>query len=133
MGRVGSYRDVQKYETGTVITTINLGVKRGENKYNNFFIKFFDKEGVNYSEFFGKIAEGEYIQVQGSLNVSEWVPEGANPETDKKRKIDIIGYDATQVTYNQQLQEWQYTKNYITADGRTPLGVYRDAEEVPFG
>lgn len=40
LGRVGKYKECKCFETGGMLTTINLSVKQGE-KWNNFFIDFF--------------------------------------------------------------------------------------------
>ena len=104
MGRVGKYKDTQCYDSGTVVTTVNLGVKRGESKYNNFFIKFFDTETCGFADWIANnLAEGDYIQVIGKLQVNEY-------EVDNKPKssIQVVGYEIYKVFYNDQTEDWVY-------------------------
>lgn len=39
LGRVGKYKECKCFETGGMLTTINLSVKQGE-KWNNFLLIF---------------------------------------------------------------------------------------------
>lgn len=127
MGRVGSYIDTQYYDSGTVVTTVNLGVKRGENKYNNFFIKFFDTEMCRISDFIKCfVKEGDYIQVEGKLQVNEYEVEGSDK---KKSSISVIGYGIKKVYYNAQIEEWCYSN-----DTHSSVNSYeKQIEEIPFG
>lgn len=106
LGRVG-WKDFKYTENGNAIATINLGVKRGQDNWNNFFIKFFNtKMKMTAEEIAEFVKEGDYIQVTGRLVESKFKPQGSDKEVSK---IEIIGSSYKFVQFNEELQEFEFS------------------------
>lgn len=114
LGRVGKYKECKCFETGGMLTTINLSVKQGE-KWNNFFVDFFNTKTRSLAEEAGdNLKEGDYIQIKGRLVENKYTPkylegrvdENGNPLT--VSQIKIIAFDYKNVKYSEEFEEWQY-------------------------
>lgn len=114
LGRVGKYKECKAFETGGVLTTINIGVKTGE-KWNNFFVDFFNTKARPLAEEVCTGAnENDYIQIKGRLTENKYTPnhlkgkvdESGNPLTVSQTKI--VAFDFKKVQYNEELEEWEY-------------------------
>lgn len=114
LGRVGKYKECKCFETGGMLTTINLSVKTGE-KWNNFFVDFFNTKIRSLAEETGdNLKEGDYIQIKGRLVENKYTPkylegrvdENGNPLT--VSQIKIIAFDYKNVKYSEEFEEWQY-------------------------
>lgn len=103
IGRVGHLDTVFK-DSGTVITTISLGVKNVKGEYDNFFIKFFNtKKSEVAVKIADEIAEGDYIQAGGILSVSKFRPTGTEKDV---YRTELIGFDYKKVTFDKGLKAW---------------------------
>ena len=114
LGRVG-WKDFKYTENGTAIATINLGVKRGQDKWNNFFIKFFNTKMKTIAEEIAELVkEGDYIQVTGKLVETKFIPKGWENQFDENgnqktvSKIEIITQSYRKVYYNEETEEFDY-------------------------
>lgn len=114
LGRVG-WKEFKYTENGTAIATINLGVKRGQDKWSNFFIKFFNTKMKTVAEEIAELVkEGEYIQITGRLVETNFVPKGWENQLDEKgnqktvSKIEIIGQSYRKVYYNEETEEFDF-------------------------
>lgn len=115
LGRVGSYKDIKCLENGTIITTINIGVKRGQDKWNNFFVKFFNTKTKNTADEVAELVnEGDYIQITGRLIESNFIPKGWENQLDENgrqrtvSKIEVVGNSYKKVYFNKESEEFEY-------------------------
>ena len=115
LGRVSKFKEMKYFETGGAVCTIGLGVKRGEDKWNNFYIDFFNSSNRNLAEEVGEnIKEGDYIQIKGRLIENRYTPKELEGKLDEqgrqitKSQIKITAYDFKRVKYNEELEEFEY-------------------------
>lgn len=115
LGRVGSYKDIKYLDNETAITTINIGVKRGQDKWNNFFVKFFNTKTKNIAyEVAELVNEGDYIQITGRLIESNFIPKDWENQVDKNgrqktvSKIEVVGNSYKKVYFNEESEEFEY-------------------------
>lgn len=113
LGRVGKYKECKCFETGGMLTTINIGVKTGE-KWNNFFIDFFNTKTRELATDVGdNVKEGDLIQIKGRLVENKYTPKYLEGQTDENgnpltvSQIKIVGFDYKRVRYNEELEEWE--------------------------
>ena len=114
LGRV-SWKDIKYTDNGNVITTINMGVKRNQEKWDNFFIKFFNTKLKNTAEEVAELVkEGEYIQITGRLIESSFIPKGWENTVDENgnqrtvSKTEIVGKSYKKVFFNEETEEFEY-------------------------
>ncbi len=114
LGRVGKYKECKCFETGGMLTTINLSVKQGE-KWNNFFIDFFNTKTRPLADEAGdNLKEGDYIQIKGRLTENKYTPKYLEGRVDENgnsltvSQIKIIAFDYKNVKYSEEFEEWQY-------------------------
>ena len=98
LGRVGWKDDIKFFENGACKQTIQLGVKRSQEKYHNFFISFFNTPTKPTAEEVCNIIKvGDYIQVTGKIVENVFVPEGMEGQKDKNgnqknvSQINLVG------------------------------------------
>ena len=75
----------RRNENGTCKQVIQLGVKRGQDKYHNFFISFFNTPTKQTAEEVCNIVKvGDYIQVTGKIVENVFIPAGMEGQKDDK-------------------------------------------------
>lgn len=98
LGRVG-WIDMRYSEKGTGVTTINLGVKKTKDSWNNFFIKFFNTQKNDLADkVMNTIREGDYVSIVGKVSESKFKPQGSEKEVSK---IELIGWKCERVVYDE--------------------------------
>lgn len=114
LGRIG-WKNIKYHDSGAVSTTISLGVKRGQDKWNNFFIKFFNSKQKNTAEILYETAkEGDYVQITGRLQETKYIPDGwEGRQDDKGNQItksnnEIVGYSFKKCIWNDETEEFEY-------------------------
>lgn len=104
LGRVG-YIDMKYTESGVGITTINLGVKRNKEIWENIFIKFIDTQKFKHAEnAMNKIQKGDYIRVIGTITDASFTPKDSDKEI---YKIELIAWKFDKVEYNEMIQDYE--------------------------
>lgn len=103
VGRVG-WLETKYTDNGTCITTINLGVKKNKDTYENFFIKFLSgvEAKVKTAEIIAdKVKKGDYIRVTGSLSINKFVPKNS---TDGKEieQVSLLGWGFKPVRFDEE-------------------------------
>jgi single-stranded DNA-binding protein len=97
-GRVGKCNELKYYKDDFAICTINLGVKKSYDQYNNFFVKFFDTEESKTAQKVNEeVTEGDYIQIMGTAQVNRYKPKGMDKEVSQ---IEIVANSFCKVHYN---------------------------------
>lgn len=103
LGRVG-WIDMKYSEKGVGVTTINLGVKKNKESWNNFFIKFFNTQKNELADkVMNTIREGDYVSVVGKISESKFTPQGAEKEISK---IELVGWKCERVEYDELRSEY---------------------------
>lgn len=98
LGRVG-WIDIKFSEKGTGVTTINLGVKKNKESWNNFFIKFFNTQKNELADkVMNTIREGDYVSIVGKISNSKFTPQGSEKEVSK---IELVGWKCERVEYDE--------------------------------
>ncbi len=96
VGRVG-WVDCKYTESGATITKITLGCntgrkdKDGKPIYNNYFITFIcgaEAQNRTAEEIADNVKKGNYIRVQGNLNIDKFIPKNSTKEVEN---ISLIG------------------------------------------
>lgn len=101
-GRVCWKSELKNTMKGKKLIIINIGEKIGENKYNNFFITFFDNENSNNATVVEKnINVNNYIQVDGYLSSFKKADE------EKKTHLQLVGKGYTKFNYNTGTNCWE--------------------------
>lgn len=103
VGRVG-WLETKYNDNGTCITTINLGVKKNKDTYENFFIRFLSgaEAKTKTAELLAEnVKKGDYIRVGGSLTVDKFVPKNS---TDGKaiEKLALLGWGYKPVKWDEE-------------------------------
>lgn len=113
-GRVSKYKEMKYFETGGAVCTIGLGVKKNEEKWNNFFVDFFNNSNRNLAEEVGEnVKEGDYITIKGRLNENRFTPKELEGKLDEKgnqitkSQIKVIAYDWNRVKWNDELEGYE--------------------------
>lgn len=105
IGRIG-WMDMIYLDSGTAVTTINLGVKKDKNTYENFFIKFINSANSK-NRTAEKLAEnhktGDYIRVKGSLSIDKFTPKNADKEIEK---ISLLGWGFKPVVFDEETKKF---------------------------
>lgn len=116
LGRVSKYKEIKVFETGGMVCTIGLGVRRGE-KWQNFFVDFFNTQKANMADIVGdQVKEGDYIQIRGYLNENRFTPKSMEGQVDKDGKpltvsqVKITGTSFKRVQFNDELNEFEYVE-----------------------
>lgn len=100
VGRVG-WLECSCTENGTIITKINLGVKKNRDTYQNFFITFLNKcdsKRPVAEKIADECRKGDYIRVKGSLNVDKFTPKNSDKEVEK---ISLTGWAYNLVEFDE--------------------------------
>lgn len=97
LGRVG-HIDIDYRETGTVVTTISLGLKNSKGEYENFYITFLNtKKLATAEQLADEVKEGDYIRVNGSLTMNKYTPQGSDKP---KFSLRLMGWGYKKVQWN---------------------------------
>lgn len=118
LGRLGKYKEMKYFETtGGCVCTINIGVKTGE-KWNNFFVDFFNTKTRNLAEEVGEdYKENDWVQIKGRLIENKYTPKHLEGQVDSNgnpltvSQIKIVAFDIKRVRYNEETEEWEYVNN----------------------
>ena len=115
LGRVGWKDEIKFFENGTCKQVIQLGVKRGQDKYNNFFISFFNTPTKQTAEEVCNIVKvGDYIQVTGKIVENVFVPAGMEGQKDDKgnqktvSQTNLVGTSYKFVKWNDEDEEFEF-------------------------
>lgn len=99
LGRVGKI-EIEYKENGTVITTVNLGVKNRKKEYDNFYITFFNTKNKDTAELLAdQVKEGDYIRMTGELTVDKFTPKNSDKAVYKTK---LIGWGYKKVRWNDE-------------------------------
>ena len=99
LGRVGKI-EIEYKENGTVITTVNLGVKNRRKEYDNFYITFFNTKNKDTAELLAdQVKEGDYIRITGELTVDKFTPKNSDKAVYKTK---LIGWGYKKVRWNDE-------------------------------
>jgi single-stranded DNA-binding protein len=99
LGRVGKI-EIEYKENGTVITTVNLGVKNRKKEYDNFYITFFNTKNKDTAELLAdQVKEGDYIRITGELTVDKFTPKNSDKAVYKTK---LIGWGYKKVRWNDE-------------------------------
>ena len=112
VGRVG-WIDCKYTDAGAIITKITLGCNTGrkdrEGKYiyNNYFITFIcsaEAQNRTAEDIAENVKKGNYIRVQGNLNIDKFIPKNSAKEVEN---ISLIGRQCNFVKFD------EFEKRYI--------------------
>lgn len=104
LGRVG-WIDMKYTDKGVGITTVNLGVKKNKEEWNNIFVKFFDTQKFKGAEkAMNEIQKGDYIRVIGTIADASFTPKDSDKEI---YKIELIAWKFDKVEYNEMIQDYE--------------------------
>ena len=130
-GRIG-YIDMKWTDTGKPRTTINIGVKKNKDEYDNFFITFFNNKNRNLAEELAEdVKKGDYIRVSGSLNVNKF---------QGKETIQCTGWGYKHVEFDKEAKKFvdvdkeEETKQTPKEekDSEKPDEEYSDDDDIIF-
>ena len=117
LGRVGWKDEIKFFENGTCKQTIQLGVKKSQDKYHNFFISFFNTPMRQTAEEVCNIVKvGDYIQVTGKIDENVFVPAGMDGQKDEKgnqktvSQTNLIGTNYKFVQWNEEDEEFEFVE-----------------------
>ncbi len=98
LGRVG-WIDMKYSEKGVGVTSINLGVKKNKENWDNFFIKFFNTQKNELADkVMNSVRVGDYISVSGKLSESKFTPANSTKEVSQ---VGLVGWKFEKVMYDE--------------------------------
>ena len=99
LGRVGKI-DIEYKDSGSVITTLSLGVKNRKKEWDNFYITFFNTKNKDTAELLAdQVKEGDYIRINGELTVDKFTPKNSDKAVYKTK---IIGWGYKKVQWDEE-------------------------------
>lgn len=119
LGRIGKYSkenviDFKYFDSGRCCAKVRLGVKVGQDKWENHFITFWNTDQKNTAEQVAEtLKEGDYVQVIGKIRLQEFTPDSmqgqldANGQQKKIQRIDLIGISFKRAQFNEELEEFE--------------------------
>ena len=98
IGTVGKKIDSQNFDTGATKSTLHLYRSVGENKFDTFYVQFWDSENVKFSRYIANLAEGEKVHVSGSIKGSYY-----KKNDNDIYKLELVGREISKVEWNAEI------------------------------
>jgi len=98
VGTVGKKIDSQSFETGAVKSTLHIYRSVGENKFDTFYIHFWDREDTCFSLFIFNLKEGDKVHVSGNIRGSYY-----KKNDNDIYKLELLGREISKVEWDSEL------------------------------